>query len=385
MNTQQDFINEANEGKSIFLTGIPWSWKTYILKQWMEQNLNKKIVVVAPTGIAAINAGWVTIHSAFKLYWDNYHIIRKQEINWENIDVLIIDEISMVSCELFDYMSEVIKKNRYCSDPFWWLQVIAVWDLSQLPPVYDLSKPEVKDRYNSLMKNKWGVLFNLSDAYKWFTEINLTEPQRSKDPKLNDLLIRIREWDMTAVKEFQQWWYSTQFSNKAIHIMPYNYQVDKYNSDRLDKIPWKTYRFKWFIKWEFNANNVLAPMELNVKIWATIMVIKNLENWLVNWDMWEVISIQEKTITIKSFRLEEEFEISLEKWENIHYDQEWNKEVLWKFIQYPLRLWFAITAHKSQWCTLEKIIFHYNSGLSQELIYVALSRGTTYEWIYIAK
>lgn len=383
--TQEDFIELANEWKNISLTWIAWSWKTYILNKWKLDNSHKKIITVAPTGIAAINAWGATIHSAFRLYWDNYHIFKKQEINWNNIDVLIIDEISMVSCDLFDYISDVIKKHCFSNDNFWWLQVITVWDLAQLPPIFDMKNEKTAARYKELMKTRWWVTFNFAKAYKWFIECNLTEAKRSKDPLLNSLLNRLREWDMKALHEFKSEWYSAQFSNKATHIFPYNTQVDNYNHERLSKIPWKTYKFKWFVKWEFNLNNVLAPIELSLKIWATVMCIKNLECWLVNWDMCEVLEIKPKFITVRSERLETDFDISLETWKNIHYDEQWNEQELWRFIQFPLRLGFGITSHKSQGLTLEKVIFHYNDSLSKELVYVACSRVTSYDWIYIIK
>lgn len=383
--TQEDFVILANEWKNISLTWIAWSWKTYILNKWKSENSHKKIITVAPTGIAAINAWWSTIHSAFRLYWDNYHVFKKQEINWNNIDVLIIDEISMVSCDLFDYISDVIKKHCFSSEEFWWLQVITVWDLAQLPPIFNMNDEKSAARYKELIRTRWWVTFNFSRAYKWFTECNLTEAKRSKDPLLNSLLNRLREWDMLALHEFKSEWYSTQFSNKATHIFPYNTQVDNYNHERLSKIPWKTYKFKWFVKWEFNLNNVLAPIELSLKIWATVMCIKNLECWLVNWDMCEVLEIKPKFITVRSERLETDFDISLETWKNIHYDEQWNEQELWRFVQFPLRLWFWITSHKSQGLTLEKVIFHYNNSLSKELVYVACSRVTSYDWIYIVK
>ena len=383
--TQEDFIKLATEWNNIYLTWDAWTWKTYILNKFKELNKDKKIISVAPTWIAAINCLWSTIHSAFKLYWDNYHVFKKQDINWSHIDILIIDEISMVSCDLFDYMSDVIKKHTFRSENFWWLQVICVWDLAQLPPIFNNKNETTAARYKELMRTRWWVTFNFAKSYQWFIEVNLTEPQRSKDPLLNSLLNRLRNWDMSALNEFKSEWYSTHFANKATHIFPYNYQVDNYNMERLRKIPWKQYKFNWFVQWDFNLNNVLAPQELIIKEGATVMCIKNLECWLVNWDICEVTWITKKVIEVKCERIDATFDLSLETWENIHYDQEWNKEVLWKFKQFPLRLAYWLTSHKSQWLSIDKIIFHYNNSLSKELVYVACSRVTSYDWIYIVK
>ena len=385
LNTQEDFLEAANNWCNIFLTWIAWSGKTYILNKWKEQNKDKTIITVAPTWIAAIQSWWSTIHSAFKLYWDNYHVIKRQDIDWSEVDVLVVDEISMVSCEMFSFMHDVISQNRYNDEIFWWIQVIVIGDLAQLPPIYDLRNEDTKRRYDKLMSELWWVTFNFSKHFKWFTEINLTIPQRSHDDRLNLLLNRIRANDMLALYEFKTDWYTTRFYNSATHIYPYNNQVDSHNYDRLVKLPWKQFIYKWTVTGDFNLNNVLTPEELKIKIGCRVMIIKNLECWLVNWDTWEVISIDWDEIRILSDRLELEFNIWIEKWENIKYDSHWNKDVIWKFYQYPLKLWYAITAHKAQWLSLDKVIFHYNKSLSKELVYVALSRARTYDNLYVIK
>ena len=383
--TQEQFYELANEWHNIFLSGNWGTWKSWAINKWCEDNNLKKIIRVAPTGIAAINCWWETIHSVFKLYWSNYHVFRKQDIDWSIIDVLILDEISMVSGEMFDYMWEVIKRAYHNDKPFGNIQVIVVGDLAQLPPVYNFKEEWIKDKYNQRIKDFWWITFKHSKAYKeWnFKEIHLTENKRTTDDKLISLLNRLRTWDRTAINEFQHEWYSAQFYNKAVHIMPYNYQVDKLNEERLSKLPWKTFKFMWFTKGEFNLNNVLVPLELKLKVWARVMCVKNLECWLVNGDCWEIIAINKDEIIFKSDRLWEDFEIHTEKWTNIHYDAEWNKEEKWCFVQFPLKLWYGITSHKSQGLTLDKVIFHYDSSLSNELVYTACSRATTFNWLYV--
>ena len=383
--TQEQFYELANEWHNIFLSGNWGTWKSWAINKWCEDDNLKKIIRVAPTGIAAINCWWETIHSVFKLYWSNYHVFRKQDIDWSIIDVLIVDEISMVSWEMFDYMWEVIRKACYSSKQFSDIQVILVGDLAQLPPVYNFKEEWIKDKYNQRIKDFGWITFKHSLAYKEldFKEINLTENKRTSDDKLISLLNRLRTWDRTAVDEFQHTWYSAQFYNKAVHIMPYNYQVDKLNEDRLTKLTWKTFKFMWFTKGEFNLNNVLVPLELKLKVWARVMCFKNLECWLVNGDMWEIVSINKDEIIFKSDRLWEDFEIHTEKWTNIHYDAEWNKEEKWSFVQFPLKLSYGISCHKSQWLTLDKVIFHYDSSLSNELVYTACSRATTFNWLYV--
>lgn len=392
MNTQQDFLDEFRKWSNIDLTWIAWSWKTYIIKQAIVEAENqwKNVIIAAPTGIAAINAWGSTIHSIFKLFWNNYHTNPTTMVNFDDVDIIVFDEDSMINTLLFDYCDKVVRKNCSVKDkPFGWKQIICVWDKAQLPPIFNMWDSIQRQQYNKLMEDKWWVTFDLSNAYKeWnFVKINLTEPQRSKDPKLNDLLNRIREWDIKAVKEFKTDGYTSQFFNKATHIFATNNEVDWFNYERLLKIPWKQTIFKWVIRGDFNMNNVLVPEELKLKVWARIMVCKNLPNGLVNGDTWEILKIDLSNleITIMSDRLEEEKVIWLEKWENIVYDEHWNKEIKWTLRHFPMKLWWAITAHKSQGLTLDKVMFHYKPHLTQELVYVACSRAKEYENIYIIK
>ena len=384
--TQEQFIEYANKWYNIFLTWLAGTGKSFILNQWKKESRNK-VITVAPTWIAAINCWWATIHRIFRLYWDNYHIYKKPKVDFNKVDTLIIDEISMVSCEMFDFIDRTLKRVCHNTKPFWWLQVIVVWDLKQLPPIYNLNDTKTREKYELLLAELWWVEFILSNAYKnWdFKIIELQKIYRSNDNVLNTLLNRIRSWDISAINEFKTEWYSSQFYNSAVHIFPYNKQVDEYNYSQLVRLKWKQVIYIWEVTWEFNLNNVLVPQELKLKPLARIMVSKNLENWLVNWDLWYVVSLHEDHIVIYSDRKKDEYIITNEVWSNIEFDEEWNENVLWEFIQYPLKLASAITAHKVQWLTLDKVIFHYNPYLSNELIYVALSRATSYDNLYVIK
>jgi ATP-dependent exoDNAse (exonuclease V) alpha subunit len=380
MAKQEDFLIEANKWSNIFLTWIWGSWKSYILQEWVKQNSKKKIVTVWPTWVSAINVWWSTIHSAFKIYWNDYRFIKSQLIQWSEVDVLIIDEISMVSCDLFDYINKILKRECKDTKPFWWLQIIVVWDLAQIPPIF---WPDVRERYNELITKHWSVLFNVSKSYKdWkFLEINLTENKRSVDDKLNNILNKIREWDLSSINELQKL-NSEVDKTKYVHIVPTNVLVDNINNVELEKIDWKKYLFKWRIKWQFNLNNVLTPDELILKIWARVMITKNFE-WMYNWDLWTILQIRKDWIVIMSDRLWLEILVQSVKWKNIIYDEHGNEEELWSFTQIPLKLAYALTAHKCQWLTLNKIIVYVNSRMSKEMLYVAFSRATDYNWIYV--
>lgn len=377
---QEDFYKAANEWHNIFLTWVWWSWKSYALDKWKNENKHLRIVTVAPTGIAAINVWWSTIHSAFKLPFGlKFFWVTKQKIPWSWKTVLIIDEISMVWVWIMDQIDKTLRAHKDDTKPFWWIQMIVVWDNAQLPPIImDYVERE------EIISEHWWVEFFHSIAYKsWnFKTINLTENKRSHDDKLNNALNKIRENEFD-INDFQVGWYSWHFSNRAIHLMWYNAQVDSFNQEKLIKLPWKQQKFNATITWNFNVKNVLSPSELTLKIDATVMITKNLEIGLVNWDMWTIVEIWDTYVKFLSFRKDIIFTIPYVIWEDTKYDETWFQTVVWTFSQIPLRLWWAITIHKSQWLTLERVVFHFNERMDNASIYVGLSRAVTWENLYI--
>ena len=378
---QQDFYDAADKWLNIFLTGIGWSGKSYAIEQWKKANYKKKkIITVAPTGVAAINVWGVTIHRAFKLPFGNiYYNVTKQKIDWKKVDVLIIDEISMVWVHMMEQIDRTLRTKVDMEKPFWGLQVIVVGDMAQLPPII------VWDKDVKTLVDKFGwIEFHNSDWYKEgnFTDIMLTENKRSSDDKLNNALNKVREWKFTLM-DFQTKPYSAFFSNRATHIMASNNEVDNFNLHKLTTLKWKSHLYKGEVTWNFNMKNVLTPENLELKEWATVMITKNLECWLVNWDLWEVSECHDSYIDFYSYRKDEHFMIWETTWEEKNYDETGNEEIVWTFTQVPVKLWWAITAHKSQWLTMDRVVFHYKSYLDIKLIYVALSRATTWDNLYI--
>ena len=387
--TQEYFLEQARLWNNIDLSGYAWTWKSYIVNKYAEEKESDwyTIVRVAPTWIAAMNIWWSTIHKTFRLNWNNYFKKSKQNIDWNYVDIIIFDEDSMINWLMFQYCHDILKDNCKWNLPWWWKQIICIGDNAQLPPIFNMKDPLAVKQYEYLNSNFGWITFDKSQAYKdWqFIKINLTEYQRSHDSYFNSLLSQLRDWDLNILKEFKYEWYSSQFYNKATHIFATNNEVDNMNYERLLKLSWKQFLFKWIIRWDFNMDNVLVPEELRLKVWARIMIVKNLANWLVNWDTWEIlfIDILNMNIKILSDRFEKEFAIWLETWNNIVYDEHWNQEKKWSLKQFPIKLWWRITRHKSQWLTIEKVIFHYKKWLSQELIYTSISRWISYDNTYV--
>lgn len=374
MNTQEDFYKAIDEWYNIFLTWWPWTGKSYISKLWRQNNPSNHITL-APTWMVAIDSWWVTIHSAFKIYGNNFNLIKSPVIDWSKVDKLFIEEISMVSCDMFDYIDKCLRVYRKSSKPFWWLQVIVIWDLEQIEPIFNLSIEQDKKRYEEL---KWNVLFTNSKVYsKWkFTKIDLQKPYRSDDPLLNSLLNRLRNKDLTAIDEFKRW-----DNDDYIHLFPYNSQVDSYNQKHLDKIKKKEHIYIWKVSWEFNHSITTTPKELILKVWAKIMFTCNYW-WLYNWDLGTVKKINKDSIVIFSTRLQQDIEVEKYKFKEIWFIN-WKEFTKWTFTQYPLRLAYAISIHKCQWLTLQNLVFKYHKWINIKLAYVALSRWVSYDTILI--
>lgn len=377
---QEDFYLTADEWHNIFLTGVWWSWKSYAIEKWKKDNKRLKIVTVAPTGIAAINVWWTTIHSAFKLsFGTKFFGISKQNIKWNQVDVIIMDEASMVWVWIVEQMDKILRSKKDPDKPFGWIQMIFVWDKAQLPPIIT----DQKERYDIINQYGW-VEFDHAHAYKEanFKTINLTENKRSHDDKLNNALNKIRVWKFD-INDFQLWWYTSHFSNKAIHLMPFNAQVDRFNQEKLLKLKWRQQKFIASVTGNFNVKNVLSPEELILKEEAIVMITKNLESWLVNWDMWTVKKIWSNYVEFYSFRKDKTYMILASTWEDKRYDAMWNETIAGTYTQIPMRLWWAITIHKSQWLTLEKVVFHHNKHMENSAVYVWLSRAVTWNDLYI--
>jgi len=386
---QKDFLELANTWVNIDLWGYAWTGKTFILKQFIEEQrlLWKNIIVVRPTWIAAINIWWVTIHSTFKIFWNQYWFINKQKVSWREIDIIIFDEKSMIWPDLFDFTDSIVRRYSKNKDkPFWWKQIILCWDMAQLQPIYkNVTKEEIET--NLKLKEKyWTLIYSSAGVYKtWnFKEIFLTEIFRQTDMRLLDVLNKLREWDLSVLKLLQQWWYNEKQEKESVHLMPYNNMVDQYNYKQFSSIREKEHHFKWRISWKINIDNILTPEDLYLKKRCRVMLTKNIfEEWLYNWDLGIITKISDRHIEVNFDRVWIKH-ISKMTRENREY--EWKEsKIIWTFTQIPLRLAYRLTIHKSQWLSIDKIILHYIPWMTKEAVYTAISRATNYDTLFLAK
>lgn len=406
-----DFIQYTN--RSVFLTGKAGTGKTTFLRH-IRAATTKQIAVVAPTGVAAINAGGVTIHSFFQLPFtpfvpaqkgfskdesslDKHALISRLKINndrkkvFQQLELLVIDEISMVRCDVLDAIDTVLRSFRSRHfEPFGGVQVLFIGDMFQLPPV--------------VQNEEWAIL---SPFYKspYFFDSKVLEEQEPVHIELNKIyrqsdqhfinllnMVRNNEMDEESFKELNKL-YKPNFQpgkdEGYITLSTHNYKTDAINNEEIAKLHTKTIAYKATITGEFYEKSYPADETLQLKEGAQVMFIKNdKEKRFYNGKIGVITELGTDVIKVQCKNEPGVIEVSKEKWENIRYtmnnsSQHVEDEVIGSFEQFPLRLAWAITIHKSQGLTFEKAIIDAGAAFAPGQVYVALSRCTNMEGIVL--
>ncbi len=408
-----DFINYTNT--SVFLTGKAGTGKTTFLKHCKE-NTSKNTAVVAPTGVAAMNAGGTTIHSFFQLPFTPFCPVHNTRSNYEyindrqsllgrirlnnerrnvlkNLELLIIDEISMVRCDLLDAVDTILRsvRNQY-TRPFGGVQLLLIGDMYQLSPV-------TKDE-------EWGMLSAWYKSPYFFNShviesqppvyIELDKIYRQNDPEFVNVLNQVRnnEVDETGYNLLHSRYkpnYNPLKEEKYITLTTHNNKADTINTAALTDLKNKEINFKALVEGEFSERSFPADEQLKLKVGAQVMFIKNdLERprRYFNGKIGIVDKIDDDKITILCEGDASSIEVKKEKWRNIRYvtdkiTNQVEEEEIGSFTQFPLRLAWAITIHKSQGLTFEKAVIDAGSAFAPGQVYVALSRCTTLEGIIL--
>ena len=405
-----DFVHHT--GKNLFLTGKAGTGKTTFLRTLKERS-PKRMIVVAPTGVAAINAGGVTIHSFFQMPFGplvpdanpldgsgnagrprSQFRFSKEKINIiRSLDLLVIDEISMVRADLLDGIDAVLRRLRASSIPFGGVQLLMIGDLLQLAPV-------VKDDEWEILRCHYDTMFFFSSralAAARFVSIELKHIYRQSDMRFIDLLGKVRDNrmdDQTLVALNKR--YDPVFAKESpegyITLTTHNYQAQQINEARLAALPGRERRFEAVVEGDFPPYAFPTASELVLKPGAQVMFVKNdssPEKLYYNGKIGRLKRIAENELTVECPDSAGPITVAKAEWRNVKYTlNEKTKEIeeteSGKFIQFPLKLAWAITIHKSQGLTFDKVIIDARAAFADGQVYVALSRCRTLDGLVLS-
>lgn len=395
------FVTETSE--HIFLTGKAGTGKTTFLK-YLKEHCAKNIVVAAPTGVAAINAGGVTLHSLFQLPFHPFlptkankdELLGKMKFNKQRqqllrkMELLVIDEISMVRADTMDAIDTILRSVRRNHEaPFGGVQLLFIGDLYQLPPVAKNEEWGIMQEYYAspfffdslVIREQMPLLIELSKIY------------RQKEDSFVRLLNKVRNNGMDA-DDFEDLHmrydpgFRPNYDEKYITLTSHNNQADQINNREIEKLLRPAYTYKAEVEGDFPEHMFPAENVLILKEGAQVMFLKNdpIQRKYFNGKIGVIKSLEDDKILVESDG--ENIYVAKETWENSRYtlnrgDGKLEQETLGTFTQFPLRLAWAITIHKSQGLTFEKVMIDAGAAFSSGQVYVALSRCTSLEGIVL--
>ena len=409
-----DFVQQTN--KNLFVTGKAGTGKTTFLRN-LKLISPKRMIVLAPTGVAAINAGGVTIHSFFQMHFgphipgqtqqqdqtrgnsqnktfDRSQRFSKEKINIiKSLDLLVIDEISMVRADLLDSIDEVLRRFKDRGQPFGGVQLLMIGDLQQLAPV-------AKDDEWELLRPYYDTIFFFGSRALQktdFTTIELKHIYRQSDQVFINLLNKVRDnkIDKQALDDLNQRFipnFNPGNDEGYISLTTHNYQSQAINENKLKQLKGTPHNFTAEVKGEFPEYSYPTDFELVLKVGAQVMFVKNdisREKLFYNGKIGKILRIEGDTIFVKCEGDYDTIPVQQVEWQNNKYTiNEDTKEItetpVGSFIQYPLKLAWAITIHKSQGLTFERAIIDANAAFAHGQVYVALSRCKTMEGMVLS-
>ncbi|WP_421754502.1 AAA family ATPase [Croceimicrobium sp.] len=404
----QQFLNYSS--RNLFLTGKAGTGKTTFLRE-LAEHCHKSFIVVAPTGVAALNAGGVTIHSQFLFplgsylpegsalqypnqnFFDRSALTRRHPLNaarkqvLQGIDLLVIDEISMCRADLLDAIDQRLRQARRQSKAFGGVQLLMIGDLYQLPPIVSDSEWQVLSDYYQ------GMHFFHARALQTsgFVQVELQKVYRQQDDAFVRLLNKIRHDevepdDLAKLNERCL----PEPPDEAIHLVTHRHQAQKINASRLEALEGQLFTYSAKVQGDFPERNYPAAEELKLKIGARVMFLKNdsEEGAFYNGKLAEVTELDQEAIWVQ-MEDEDHFKVPLDNWKNARYKldeekQNLEEEVLGQYTQFPLRLAWAITIHKSQGLSFDQAVIDLGKAFAPGQAYVALTRLRSLEGLFLS-
>ncbi|MGA0256327.1 MAG: ATP-dependent DNA helicase [Saprospiraceae bacterium] len=392
-------LDLVEKGENLFITGRAGTGKSTLLSI-LKRTTRKNAAILAPTGIAALNVGGQTIHSFFRFppkLMDGSELGKRRNHKfYKKLQVLIIDEISMVRADMMDNIDIFLRNNIEEPRPFGGVQLIVFGDLFQLPPVVasQFEKQLIQERYGS-------PYFFAAQVFRDSLELRMIELHtvyRQTERRFINLLdnIRTRQFDYDDLEEINQRYQAEAEENElAITLCATNAKVNKINSEMLKQISHQSFEYTASISGNFSPSNFPTDQFLWLKVDAQVMFVKNdQEGRFVNGTLGRVVELDYDKVVVASSESGEikYIEVEREEWEMIRYEidssnpEKFTTNTTGTFKQYPLRLAWAITIHKSQGKTFDNIIIDLGKGaFDYGQTYVALSRCRTLEGIILQK
>lgn len=410
------FVNQTNQ--NLFLTGKAGTGKTTFLK-YIRENCYKKMAITAPTGVAAMNAGGTTLHALFwlpfgvfvedyELKWDEQDnniynknrlfstikLTKQRRAILQELEMLVIDEVSMVRADTLDAIDVILKSVRRDMRPFGGVQVLFIGDLYQLPPV-------VRDQEWQILRNHYTSPFFFNAKVLRSTpmiKLELQHIYRQSDNKFISVLNNIRnnqceQQDLEELNAHYKEDFVPEKNEQYITLTSHNRLADQINQEELTKLSGKMHNVKAVVKDDFQQGAYPTEETLTLKLGAQVMFIKNdtgEDRKYFNGKIGVVkeLNLDKHQVLVGFKDASEDVVVRRETWENIKYkynkgEDKIEEEVLGTFSQFPLRLAWAITIHKSQGLTFEKAIIDAGTSFAAGQVYVALSRLTGLEGLVL--
>ena len=378
---------------NLYITGNAGTGKSTFLKCFRE-NTEKNIAVLAPTGKAAINCGGQTIHSFFAfpsalLTEDKIHKHRNAG-KFKALDILVIDEVSMVRADLMDAIDTSLRLNRNNWAPFGGVQVILFGDLAQLPPV--VKDAEMRDFFEFIYESPYFFSASVFDQIT-FQILEFTKIYRQQDPEFINILnkIRVGRYDDESLEILNKRLLKINTKRGLKDVITLTTTINQsnlINIEKLSKLKTKEKYYEAEITGKFPDDSLPSEQKLTLKVGAQVMMLKNdsKKRW-VNGTLARIKKLNPDEIIVEINKLD--YKITREAWNNIEYvldriTGEFEEKIVGTFKQFPLRLAYAITIHKCQGMTLDKVLIDLSTrAFASGQIYVALSRCKSLSGIHL--